>query len=79
MSTVHGYLGTMQTLEQRVGLTMGCDITQLPKDIRVGDIATTAMVAVICKALTDNGILTDAQLQAAVDAAAAEPWTNQPL
>jgi len=73
------YAATLRTLANQLGLALGCDITQLPKDVRVSDFAGLAAVAIVCRAIVDKGLLTNADLQAAVTAAQAETWPNEPI
>lgn len=58
---------------------MGSDLSDAPKPLRVALFALLAIVAVVVKALVDNGVLTVAQLLAARDAAVAETWDDEPI
>lgn len=78
MATVHNYLDQMLALEVQLANALGTDTTTMSKELRVVATAVTAMVAVVIKALTDNAVLTNAQLTAAVNAAKAETWTDLP-
>ncbi len=78
MATVHSFLDQLITLELQLGKVQGADLASLPKDTRVAIYSVTAMVALLIKALNDNGVLTNAQLSAAVTAARAETWTELP-
>jgi hypothetical protein len=79
MATVRTYFTVLRDLANQLGLALGSNLTTLPKDARVGDAASLAAVAILCKALTDNGVLTDAQLQAAVAVAKSETWPDEPF
>lgn len=76
---VRTYFGILRTLANQLGLALGSDITTLPKDVRVGDAAGLAAVSVLCRALVDKGLITNADLQTAVTAAQAETWPDEPL
>lgn len=77
MATVRVYFNSLRNLYHDLGRFLGSDLTSLPKDQRVGDISALAGIAVLAKALTDNGILTDAQLQAAMTMARSEVWPDE--
>ena len=78
MATVHTYLDQLLALEVQLANALGTDTTTMTKELRVVATAVTAMVAVVIKALTDNAVLTNAQLTAAVNAAKAEGWADLP-
>lgn len=78
MATVHAYLDQMLALEVQIANALGTDTTTMTKELRVVATAVTAMVAVVIKALTDNAVLTDAKLLAAVNIAKAETWADLP-
>jgi len=76
---VRTYFGQLRTLAQQLGSSLGSDIRSLPKDVRVGDAASLAATAVLCRALVDKGLLTNQDLQDAVAAAEAEVWPDEPV
>jgi hypothetical protein len=78
MADVRVYFNALRHLSNDLGFFLGCDLPTTPKDMRVGDAGSLAGIAVLAKALTDNGILTDAQLQDAMTAARAEIWPDEP-
>lgn len=79
MATVKQYMGQMRAAERAVGRKMGVDLAHAGKELRVAMLAVTAMIAVLMRALFVAGVITDAQLQAALDAAAADVYDPEPL
>lgn len=65
MATPRAYWNALKATRNKVALQMGVDATLTPKDMRAISSADLAAVVVLIKALTDNNILTDAQLAAA--------------
>jgi hypothetical protein len=78
MATVRQYFNALRATRNQVALFMGADLTSTPKDMRSGDNAGLAAVAVVIKALTDKGVISDAELQAAQTAALADLWDTEP-
>jgi len=79
MATVRVYFANLRDLVNDLGRRLGADLPRSPFDQRVGDAGTLAAVAVLAKALTDKGVLTDADLLAAVDTARGEVWPQEPI
>ena len=79
MATVRQYMGQMRAAERTIGRKMGVDLASTSKELRVAMLAVTAMIAVLMRALFVAGVITDAQLQAALDAAAADLYDDEPL
>jgi len=78
VATLPVYMAKLKDLCMAVGSKMGCDLTKEPKNTRVGLFSTQAGVAVLIKTLTDNGIITDQQLQATLDAATGGNYPDEP-
>jgi hypothetical protein len=74
MATPRQYWNAVRNVRNAVCLAMGTDFTFAPPQLRALSNADLAALVIVIKALTDNGILTDAQLQAAQQAIAAELW-----
>lgn len=78
MATTRGYWNALRSTRNAIALRMGVDASGVPKDIRALANANLATVAVVIKALTDKGVITDADLTAARDAAIADIWDDEP-
>lgn len=78
MATVKQYVNNMLDVEQKIGRKYDCDITQMPKELRVLNLAILAVIAVVVKTLTDNAIITDAQLNATLTAARDDTYPREP-
>lgn len=78
MATTRQYYNQLRITRNQVCQLMGVDPMSLPSDRRLTSNATLAVVAVLIKALTDNNVLTDAQLSAAQATALAELWAFEP-
>ena len=78
MATVKTYVANMLDVEQRIARKLDSDISQLPKDLRVLNLAILLVVAVVVKTLTDQGVITDAQLQATLAAARDDSYPPEP-
>jgi hypothetical protein len=78
VATVHVFLDSLMDLEKQLARLSGTEPTTMPKDLRVMTLAITAMTALLVKALNDNGVLSVAQLNAAVAAAKLETWSDLP-
>ena len=79
MTTVKQYVTQMQGIQKNIGLKFGSDITQRDKQARVTNLASLALLAVVIKTLTDNAVITDAQLLAVLNAAAADTYADEPV
>lgn len=78
MATVRAYLTALGTTRNQVAALFGTDIAQLPKEIRASSNANLVCIALVVKALTDKGVITPADLQAAQAAVLADVWTQEP-
>ena len=74
MTTARQYWGALRTTRNQIAQAMGTWIPSLPVEARAVSNADMALVGIVMKALVDNNVLTDAQLQAAQAAALAEVW-----
>jgi len=78
VATLPVYMAKLKDLCMAVGWKMGYDLTREPKSVRVGLFSTQAGLAVLIKTLTDAGVITDAQLQATLDAATGGNYPDEP-
>ena len=72
MTTVKQYVTQMRGIQRNIAIQYGSDVSQLDKQTRVLNLSVLALLAVVIKTLTDNAVITDAQLQAVLNAA--ETW-----
>jgi hypothetical protein len=78
MTTVRQYWNSLVATRNTVALRLGVSVPDTQKTARALANADLALVAVVCKAIVDKGLLTDADLQAARDAAIADTWNDEP-
>lgn len=78
MATVKAYVNNMLAVERQVAVKFDSDISQLPKEFRVLNLALLVVIAVVMKTLTDNGVITDAQLNAVLVAARDDVYPPEP-
>jgi uncharacterized protein (UPF0333 family) len=78
MATVKAYVANMLDVEQKVAFKFDSDISQLSKEFRVLNLAILVVIAVVVKTLTDNGVITDAQLNAVLTAARDDSYPPEP-
>lgn len=79
MTTVKQYITQMRDVQRSVALQFGADVSQLDKQARVLNLSILALLAVLIETLTDNGVITDAQLVAVLDAAIADNYPDEPV
>jgi hypothetical protein len=65
--------------ERVIAGKFGTDISRADKQTRVLNLAVLALLAVVVKALTDNGVLTDAQILAVLNAARDDAYDDEPV
>lgn len=78
MATIKQYITNMLAVEQKIAWKYDSDISQLSKEFRVLNLAILAVIAVIVKTLTDNAVITDAQLNAVLVAARDDSYPPEP-
>lgn len=78
MATVRNYYLNLKDARDQICSWLGSTAATRPSDQRALTNATLAAVAIVVKALTDNGAITDAQLLAAKNAALADIWNVEP-
>ena len=79
MTTVKQYVTQMRGIQRNIAIQYGSDVSQLDKQTRVLNLSVLALLAVVIKTLTDNAVITDAQLQAVLNAAGADTYPDEPV
>ncbi len=79
MATVSQYFNSIRNMQVAIARRFGIEPRMIGLESRALAAANIATTAVLIKALTDNGVLTDAQLQAAWQTAQAETWQPEPV
>lgn len=78
MATVRAYWNALRNTRNAVAVRLGCDIAGADASIRAVSGADLACIAVLVKVLTDKGVITDADLQAAQAVVLADVWDTEP-
>lgn len=78
MATVRQYWNALRATRNTLALRLGIDLTASSKELRATSGSDLAAVAIVIKALTDKGVISDAELQAAQQAALADAWDDEP-
>lgn len=78
MTTVRQYMANARPVQVKVGQRMGLDLDRTPAWQRVLYASTLAIICVVVKLLVDKGVFTDAELQAAFNAAGADAYDPEP-
>lgn len=79
MGTVPGYVTAMRDAGVAIGRKRGVDFAQADKQTRVLALTLITLLAVVVRALFVAGAVTDAQLRAALDAAMADLYDDEPI
>lgn len=74
MTSVVQYVKIMRDTMWDVSLRFGVDMAYEDKSLRAGLLGVLAVQAVLIKSLVDKGVITDAELLAALNAVRASPW-----
>lgn len=77
MATVRQYYNNLKDARDQICTFMGSTAAGRPSDQRALTNSTLAAVAIVVKALTDKGVITDAELLAAKNAALADLWDQE--
>lgn len=75
MATVPQYVKIMRDAMWDISERFGVDLSQEPKALRAGLLSVLAVQAILIKTLVDKGVITDAELLAAVNSVRASPWS----
>jgi hypothetical protein len=73
VTTVQQYVQLLRPLARKISVTLGEDVGKVQRTDRILLVVQLGALSVLIKVLVDKGILTDAELQAAYNAAAADP------
>lgn len=82
MATVKGYVTAIRQAQNAVALKMGVDLARADKQTRVAVLACDAIIAVLLRYLIVDKPslgLSDAELQAALNAAMADTYPDEPF
>lgn len=78
MATVKQYTMNLWRVHRTVSRKLGLSVDWGSLDERAGVVSTDIMLAGLIKALTDNGVVTDAQLNAVYNAIASAEFPKLP-
>ena len=76
MATVKQYVVAMRTAQKQVGIKLGSGLSDKRSQVLVTSVL--AILGVLVKLLVDKGVVTDAELQTALDAAMADTYPDEP-
>lgn len=79
MTTVAQYQDALRQSAAAVSRKMGANFSGTDKQTRVIVRVTLGVFATLIKLLVDKGLITDAEIQAALTAAATTGYTDEPL
>jgi hypothetical protein len=75
VSTIPQYVKIMRDAMWDIAKRFGVDMSQEPKATRAALLSDFAVQAVLIKTLVDKGVISDAELLAAINAMRASPWS----
>ena len=78
MATVKTYAGHLRARYRVIARKLGVIVASGPKEDRVRDLAMFMLLGVLIKTLVDAGVITDAQLLAALDDARDDFYPDEP-
>ncbi len=78
MATVKQYVTQIWDRQRVIGRKLGSDVGRVDKQTRVLVLSIDVIIAVIVKVLVDKGVVTDAELLAALDAARDDIYADEP-
>lgn len=78
MASVRTYWNALVSTRNAVASRLGVDVPTTDKALRAISNADVAVIAVVVKALTDKGVLTDDDLTAARQSAIGDVWNEEP-
>lgn len=78
MATVKQYVQQVRDAQRAIARKFGCDVYATDKQTRVAILSVLCLLAVLIKTLVDKGLITDAELKATLDAAAADAYPDEP-
>jgi hypothetical protein len=82
VASIKAYVVNLWDTQTKVAKTLGADLSMGPLRLRAAVLAVDVTIAVVIKTLTDNGVITDTQLQttltAAHNAVYKQQWSEPP-
>lgn len=78
MATTKQYAKNVRDAMRTIARKMGLYVDSSDKTLRVVASAVAVPIGVLAKVLVDKGVVTDAELQAALNAAAADDYPEEP-
>jgi hypothetical protein len=78
MATLQQYVTQMRDRQLVIARKLGCNVTRIRKPERVLNLASLVILAAVVKALTDKGVMSDAELLAALNSARDDDWDDEP-
>jgi hypothetical protein len=79
VTTIRTYVDQMTQAQRLIARSLGCDVDGSAKELRVAVISTDVLIATLVRCLADKGLITDADLRAALAVALSEVWPDQPV
>jgi len=79
MATVKTYIQALLDRQTIIAKKFGADLTGADKQTRVLNLALLVLIAVLIKTLVDKGLITDAELNATLNAARDDAYPDEPL
>lgn len=76
MATVKAYVAAMRAAQQGVAVKLGSSLSDKRTQVMVTSVL--AVQAVLVKLLVDKGVVTDQELQAALNTAQADAYPDEP-
>lgn len=78
MATTKQYAQAIRSSMRTIARKMGLAVDSADKTLRIVASVVAVVIGVLCKVLVDKGLVTDQELQAALDAAAADNYPEEP-
>lgn len=78
MATIGQYVTQMGNAQKKIARKLGYDLASGPLEQRVPVLVCDVMIAVVLKALVDKGVVTDAELVAALNSVRDDTYDTQP-
>ena len=79
MPTVKQYVTALSNRQQVIATKYGADITRTSKANRAAIKSLLVLLAIVIKTLVDKGVVTDAELNATLDAARDDAYDDEPV
>lgn len=79
MATVKAYVDAFMQRQDVIAGKYGCDVSRASKTTRVLNKSILVLLAVLVKTLVDKNIITDAELNATLNAARDDVYADEPM